>query len=450
MNHSFDELGVATNAVEAALRAGAEAAEAYLRTASQLDLELRKGEIENLRQAESCGLGLRVIVDGRTALVHTTDVSPGSLVRLATKGVEVARTLPEPKEVTTFASPQDVKTVPHPDPELRAEPMEAKRARLATMETAMTSVPGVSHSVGVAWSESDGVVALANSEGVRLGRPLCSIEANAECVAEKGDQSSSGGRHIRASSRSTVPAAELIGRDAGDRAVQLLDARPVASTRAAVVFTPYSGWTLPVYLVQPLRGDHVVRGRSYLAGRLGEAVAAAGVTIRDNPLLPQGPRSRSFDGEGSPTTNLPLVENGVLANYLTDLNTAGALGVPCGGNANRDSYDSRIEIGTTNLYMEPGPHSPEEIVRATDRGLMVTLVSGWWLGLSPATDTYSSAAMGFWIESGEVLHPVRGVSIGGTVREMLKSIDMIANDLTFATPTTTPTFRVAEMAISGT
>lgn len=450
MSNSFDELDVATNAVVVALREGADAAEAYLRTASQLDLELRNGEIENLRRASSCGLGLRVTVNRRTALVHTTDVSPGSLRMLAAKGVEVARSLPEPGEVTAFASPQDVNTMPHPDPELRAEPLEAKRARLVAMEAAMTSVPGVSRSVGVAWSESDGVVALANSEGVGLRRPFCSIEADAECVAEKGEQSSSGGRHVWACSRVNAPMPELIGRDAGTRAVELLDARPVPSTKAPVIFTPYTGWTLPVYLVQPLRGDHVVRGRSYLAGKLGETVAAPGVTIRDNPLLSQGPRRRSFDGEGSPTRDLPLVENGVLTDYLTDLNSAAKLGVRCGGNANRDSYDSRIEIGTTNLYMGPGPYSPEEIVNATDKGFMVTVVSGWWLGLSPATDTYSSAAMGFWIENGEVVHPVRGVSIGGAVREMLKSIDMIGNDLAFTAPTTTPTFRVAEMAISGT
>jgi PmbA protein len=224
----------------------------------------------------------------------------------------------------------------------------------------------------------------------------------------------------------------------------------VPSTKAPVIFTPYTGWTLLVYLIQPLRGDHVVRGRSYLAGKLGEVLAAPGVTIRDDPLLPQGPRQRSFDAEGSPTRNFALVKDGVVANYLTDLNSAAKLGVPCGGNANRDSYDSRIEIGTTNLFMEPGAHSPEQIVKATERGLMVTVVSGWWIGLSPATDTYSAAAMGFWIENGEVAHPVRGVSIGGMLREMLKSIDMIGTDLTFTAPTTTPTFRVAEMAISGT
>jgi PmbA protein len=450
MNHSSDELSAATRAVEAALHAGAEAAEAYLRSASQLDLELHNGEIENLRRASSRGLGLRLIADGRTALVHTTDVSPTSLERLAAKGVEVARSLPEPREATVFASPQDVTTMPHPDPELHGEPMEPKRARLVAMESAMTSVPGVSRSVGVAWSESDGVMALANSQGVGLRRTFCSIETNAECVAEKGEQSSSGGRHIWACSRQNVPEPELIGKDAGTRAVELLDARPVPSTKAPVIFTPFTGWTVPVYLTQPLRGDHVVRGRSYLAGKLGETIAAPDVTIRNNPLLPRGASRRSFDDEGSPTRDLPLVEKGVVANYLTDLSSAGKLGVPPGGNANRDSYDSGIEIGTANLYMEPGPHTPDEIVKATDRGLMVSVVSGWWLGLSPATDTYSSAAMGFWIENGEKAHPVRGISIGGTLREMLKSIDMIGNDLAFHAPTTTPTFRVAEMAISGT
>jgi PmbA protein len=143
------------------------------------------------------------------------------------------------------------------------------------------------------------------------------------------------------------------------------------------------------------------------------------------------------------------VESGVLRNYLTDLKSAAKLGVPCGGNAKRDSYDAGIEIGSSNCYMEPGDRSPEEIIAKTERGLLVTLLAGWWVGLSPSKDVFSSAAWGHWIENGKKVHPVRGVSVGGTLREMLKNIDMIGNDLTFEGRTSTPTFRVSEMAISG-
>jgi PmbA protein len=229
----------------------------------------------------------------------------------------------------------------------------------------------------------------------------------------------------------------------------MVGARPVATTSAPVIFTPQTGWALLVYLLQPLMGDSVVEGRSYLEGKVGEKIAAQGVTVRDNALLDQGVNRRSFDAEGSPTSNLVLVENGVLRNYLTDLGSSFRLGVPCGGNANRDSYATGIEIGSSNCYMEPGEQSPEEIIAATERGLLVTLLAGWWVGLSPSKDVFSSAAWGHWIENGKKVHPVRGVSVGGTLREMLDKIDMIGNDLETYGRTSTPTFRVSEMAISG-
>ncbi len=202
-------------------------------------------------------------------------------------------------------------------------------------------------------------------------------------------------------------------------------------------------------LVNPLRGDNVVQQRSYLSDQIGHRIAARGVNIRDNALLTRGAGHRAFDGEGTPSQNLQLIGDGVLKSYLTDLSSAAKLGVPPGGNAVRESYDAKPGIDTSNFYMEPGSISPEAILKQTDRALILTSLSGWWVGTSPVVDTFSSAAMGFWIENGERIHPVKGVTIGGSLREMFKSIDLIGNDLSHTAPTSTPTFRVAEMAISG-
>jgi predicted Zn-dependent protease len=99
--------------------------------------------------------------------------------------------------------------------------------------------------------------------------------------------------------------------------------------------------------------------------------------------------------------------------------------------------------------MEAGKQFPDEIIAKTERGLLVTLLAGWWVGLSPSRDVFSSAAWGHWIENGKKVRPVRGVSVGGTLREMLKNIDMIGNDLEIYGRTSSPTVRVSEMAISG-
>ena len=442
-------LAVAIDAVKSARDTGADDADAYVVYDDRLDLEVVNGAVENLRRAAARGLGLRVTNNGKTVLVHSTDLSPEGLGDLARRAVDMAASLPTPKEPVLYASPQPMGSLPHPDSGISQESLADKANRLFNVERAMLSVPGVDRTVGVAWEESNGIVALANSRGVTLESPFVRLEMRAEAIAERDGESYSGSRRVNVPSRSRLPDLIEFGREAGHRAVEMVGARPVETTSAPVIFTPQTGWAVLVYLLQPLMGDSVVEGRSYLEGKVGEQIAARTVTVRDNPLLDEGVNRRLFDAEGSPAQNLALVEDGVLRNYLTDLKSAAALGVPCGGNANRDSYDSGIEIGSSNCYMEPGEQSPEEIIAATERGLLVTLLSGWWVGLSPSRDVFSSAAWGHWIENGKKVHPVRGVSVGGTLREMLKNIDMIGNDLEIYGRTSSPTYRVSEMAISG-
>ena len=163
-----------------------------------------------------------------------------------------------------------------------------------------------------------------------------------------------------------------------------------------------------------------------------------------------GPATRVFDDEGLPARKMDMVKDGIIQSYFTDLATANKLSVQPGGHAMRASYTRRPEISTSNFSLAPGTISPEEIISGTPRGFLLNNLSGWWVGLSPVDDTFSAAATGYWIENGEIAYPVMGVNISGSLREMLTSIDQIGNDLTFRAPTSTPTFRVAEMSISGT
>jgi PmbA protein len=445
----LNPITVGESAVSAAMQAGAEHAEAYVRFASELKLDVRDGDVERVRRATSRGLGLRVTQAGRAALVHTTDLVGIPLLQLAVRAVEIARTLPPASDPVVFAPQAEIDAFSHPDPGLANEPLETRIERMKAVELAMLAVPGVSRSSGVGWQESDGDLAIVNSNGLKLYSPFCRIEATCEAIADDGEDSYAGGRYIGVPARKNLIAPERMGREAGERAAQLRGARTIASTRAPVIFTPQTGWALLAALVGPLRGDNVARQRSYLADQLGREIAAPGVTIRDNPHLPEGPARRAFDAEGTPTRDIALIRAGKLGSFLTDLASAAKIGVPPGGNATRDSYASGLAIGNSNLYMEPGNLSHDEIIAGTERGLMLCSLSGWWVGLSPVNDSFSSAAMGIWIEKGKPAYPVRGITIAGSIREMLRSIDRIGNDLEFTGDTCSPTFRVGEMAISG-
>jgi PmbA protein len=450
MPASQDPVSVAARAVEMALKVGADAADACTLYASNLGLSVRGGQIDTLNRAVSRGLSLRVTLDRRTAMAHTTDLSAYSLARLATTALEMARVLPESQEPVYYGAAQAIEALPHPDPDLQSETIEAKARRLSEIEKAMLAVPGMTRSYSVSWSQRDGEMGLVNSRGLSLYAPVCRVEVGVEGIAERDGESFTGGYSAAVPTRRALPDPAEMGRRAGARAVELLGARAVPSTKAPVIFAPQTGWALLACLSEALRGDNVVERRSYLADRKGQVIAAPAVTIRDNPLLTRGVARGTFDAEGSPTRDLALVQNGRLQSYLCDLAAGAQLGVPGGGNAVRGSYDSRIEIGTSNLYLEAGGDTPEAIVQATSRGLLVTSLSGWWVGRSSVEDTFSSAAMGLWIENGQPAYPVRGVTIGGTLLAMLSGVDRIGNDLEFLHENSTPTFRVAEMAISGT
>jgi PmbA protein len=149
------------------------------------------------------------------------------------------------------------------------------------------------------------------------------------------------------------------------------------------------------------------------------------------------------------TSDLVLVEKGVLKSFVYDYSSALRAGKKPTGNAVRGSYRDLPQVGFSNYYMEKGGAKPEDIIRNTANGLYVTKLAGWWLGINPASPDYSSAATGLWIKNGELAQPVSGVTIASTVLDMLAGIDAVGDDLVFKGGIRCPTFRVKEMALSG-
>ncbi len=450
MSKVENPIELATKVVDVALDAGAIEADVYLQSSNNIDLSLRNGELESVRQASTTGLALRVTVNGSTALVHTTDMGLIGLMKLVMQAVEMAKILPRPKDPIVYANTTENHAGFHPDPGLAGESVDAKVKRLAVIEKAMLSVSGVSASGGTSYSENDGEIALVNSNGVKLYSPFSRIELSAEAYAEDDEASYTGTGYNQVSSRATLKDPEVIGREAGQRAASQVGARQIPSTSAPVIFTPQTGFTFMTCLASPLRGDNVALGRSYFADQIGQKIAGSNITIIDDPTMDSGPASRAFDGEGMPARKMTMIADGVLQSYFTDLLSATKLGCEPGGHGVRGSYNSKPGIGTSNYSLAPGNKSRESIIKETGRGLLLNSLSGWWVGISPVNDAFSSAITGYWIEDGAIAYPVKSTSIAGSLRDMLGSIDMIGDDLRFAASTATPTFRVAEMSISGT
>jgi PmbA protein len=244
---------------------------------------------------------------------------------------------------------------------------------------------------------------------------------------------------------SDLDAAEEIGRNAGERAVARLNPRKVPTKRVPVVFDRRVAGGLVGHLASAVNGSAVARKTSFLRDKLGESLFGPGIRIVDDPLRRRGLRSRPFDGEGVAGRRLAIVEDGVLKTWLLDCATARELDLATTGHAQR-GVSSSPSPGSSNLHLEGGPRSPEQLIADISEGFYVTELIG--MGVNQVTGDYSRGATGFWIEGGERTYAVSEVTIAGNLIDMFRALTP-ANDLEFRFGTNAPTLRVEGLTVAG-
>lgn len=324
----------------------------------------------------------------------------------------------------------------------------ARRAEAA----ALGADKRISNSNGGSFDAATGRKMLANSRGFVGGyrtsyagvsaAPLA-VEANGQM---QRDSWWSGARRM-----GDLDTPEAVGKEAARRTIRRLGARRVPTQQVPVVFAPEVARSLIGSVFEAASGDAVWRHASFLAGKLGETIAAAGITIIDDNVmvLPTGVGgfgSSPFDGEGLPSRRTVVVENGVLRNYLLNTYTGRKLGMKSTHNGSR-GLAGTPGIGAGNLYLQPGSMTPEAILAAIPAGLYVTSLMGF--GVNMVTGDYSRGATGLWIENGELTHAVEEVTIAGNLAQMLRNVTAIGNDLVFRSSIASPTIRVDGMTIAG-
>ena len=244
---------------------------------------------------------------------------------------------------------------------------------------------------------------------------------------------------------------ESIGKEAARRTLRRLGARRVPTQRVPIVFAPEVARSLIGSVFEAASGDSIWRGASFLAGKLGQQIAASNLTIVDDNLmlLPTGMGgygTSPFDGEGLPSLRTVVVEQGVLRNYLLNTYTARKLGMKSTHNAAR-GLAGTPGIGCGNLYLEPGTQTQDQIIGDVPAGLYVTSLMGF--GVNVVTGDYSRGATGLWIENGALTHAVEEITVAGNLAEMLLNVTAIGNDLEFRGAIASPTLRIDGMTIAG-
>jgi PmbA protein len=447
---------LAADVVSQAMKAGASDAEAVVREGDEFSVTVRMGEVETLKESGSRGLGLRVFLDKRSGSASTSDLTPDGVRQLVDGAMALARIteedsflgLPDSEEFGALPDDlhlyfDDVYSLPGPE-----RIAWAKRAETAALE----ADPRITNSNGGSFDASTGRKVLANSRGFLGGyrTSYAGVSAAPLAVDANGhmqrDSWWSGARRI-----GDLESPESIGKEAARRTLRRLGARRMPTQQVPVVFAPEVGRSLIGSVFEAASGDSIWRHASFLAGKLGEPIAAPGVTIVDDNamLLPSGVGgfgSSPFDGEGLPSRRTVVVEQGVLRHYLLNTYTARKLGMKSTHNASR-GLAGAPGIGCGNLYLEPGALSPEEIISAIPAGLYVTGLMGF--GVNLVTGDYSRGATGLWIDNGQLTHAVEEVTIAGNLADMLRNITAIGSDLVFRGSVASPTLRIDGMTLAG-
>jgi PmbA protein len=442
---------LAQKTVELATRAGADGVEVLVRDGSELTAKVRLGEPEVVQEAGSRALGLRVFRDGRQATTYTSDMRPAELERLVTESVDLAL-LAEPDEHSGLPDPADLATE-IPELELydpNAEDLDAGRAiarAIAGEKAALDADERVTNSEGASYSRVLGAVAFATSGGFSGGYRGSYTSFFVEPVCDDADDKKRNGYYWTAARFvDQLEAPEAVGLEAARRTLAKLGSRKVETCDCPVVFDPDAGRAIIGQLFSVANGSSFYRKSSYLVDREGTEVASKLVTVIDDPHIVRGPGSRPFDADGLATRKNTMVAKGVLETVLCDTYSARRLGRSSTGSAGR-SVGGSPSPTTSNLILEPGTQSRDDLIAETERGLLVTGMMGF--GFNPVTGDFSRGASGFWIENGEVTFPVSEVTISANFDDLLKRIDRIASDLDERSSTMVPTFRVSNMTLAG-
>jgi len=436
---------LAERLVTAARRAGADSADAVAVRSVSLSVEVREGAVESSERSESDDVGLRVLVGRRQAVVSTNDIA-GDVTPLAERAVAMAKAAPEDAYAGLADPTQLAKDQPDLDlldPELPSVAVLEERAQKA--EAAAFAVKGVTKSDGASASAGMGGMVLATSHGFRgayLGsRHSVSMSAIAgEGTAMERDYDYSSTLHA-----ADLDSSERIGRSAGERAVERLNPRKASTGKVPVIFDRRIAGSLVGHLASAINGVSVARKTSFLRDKLGQRLFRSDIRIIDDPLRRRGLRSHPFDGEGVAGKQRALIDGGVLTTWLLDSATARELGLTTTGHAQR-GVSSPPSPGPTNLHLEAGNATPEQLMGDIREGFYVTDLIG--MGVNQVTGDYSRGASGFWIENGQRTYPVSEVTIAGNLIAMFAEL-VPANDLEFRYGTNAPTVRVEGLTVGG-
>jgi len=425
------EPAVAERVLARALAGGGEFAEVFAERRGGLTMAIDETRIESVQSGAEEGAGVRVFSGGTTYFAHVDGLDPADLERAAAEAASALRAdSVEPRPL------QAVATTPQPIEQPPGDvPAERKAALLRELDERGRGVGAEIVQFMASYAEARREVAVADSDGLFTGDDRTRVRIGAQSVARRGDAVETGAETLGGCRGFELfdsdPAA--IAEQAAGKALTLLDAGPApAGAMPVVVAGGFGGVLFHEMTGHGLEADHVQKGASVYADKLGEQVAQPLLTAFDDGRLPGEWGSDAIDDEGTPTRKTPVLEEGRLVSFLYDRLTARRGGAASTGNGRRESFRHLPIPRMTNTYIAPGDAEPEAMIAEVKNGFYAVSFAGGQV--DPATgDFVFGVSEGYLIEDGKVTRPCRGATLVGNCLQALAAIDAVGNDFEMKT-----------------
>ena len=428
-----------TDALRLAKQLGATQAEANASFGTGFSVNVRMREVETLRHQRDQGVSVTVWLGHRKGSASTSDLRPEALEESVRKACALAKYGAEDPAAGLADADRLAKNIPdlslyHP---WAIEPAAAIELATVCEAAALDLDPRVTNSEGASVSTSEGLRVYGNSHGFLGGYQESDHSISCSVVASQDGAMETDYEYAVARDAADLPSPAEIGREAGRRTVARLGGTKLETCTAPVLFPARIARGLIGHLLGAISGGALYRKSSFLVDALGKAVFASRVTIDEKPHLLKALNSAPFDDEGVATTDRRLVDAGVLGGYLLGSYYARKLGMASTGNSG----------GAHNLVVHSTGETYADLLKTMNRGLIIADLMG--SGVNPVTGDYSRGASGFWVENGQIQHPVTEITIAGNLKDMFKGILGIGNDVDRRGGVLTGSILVEEMAIGG-
>ncbi|MCT4545329.1 MAG: TldD/PmbA family protein [Vallitalea sp.] len=433
--------------------AGFEEMEVYISGNKELEIMAFKGEVDNYTIAEKEGLSFRGIYNGKMGYSYTEKIDESSIDLLINEAIENSKIVDLKKKEYIFEGSNEYEDIVTYNKQSEKISTEEKIDFAINLENEGRQIDNRVDNINYClFNDSSSSTMIANTKGLNLESKSNMYVSYVSALVKEGDDVKTGDKFIVSNDFSDFNYKEMAS-EAVSEGLSMLGAKSIESGDYPVILRSDVSANILKAFAEIFSADNVQKDLSLLKDKIGEKIATSSVSIIDDPFMKNGAYTSSFDAEGVATTYKKIVDKGVLTTYLYNLKTAKKDNTESTGNAFKASYKSPIEIAPTNMYIENGDISFDEMVSGIDRGVIIIDVQGLHSGLNTISGDFSLSAYGYEILNGKINRPINQITVSGNYYDVLKNVEQIGNDLTFALPGKgyigSPSIKVKTLSIAG-